>query len=118
MTNTKYTPIVEDMAPGLTDYAKVVDLAATVEEVAQDTYLANLAMLEDGDQRQLMASPEDEIAEQVPCGPDVDAHVQAVQRFLDAGFTDVAVVQIGGDSQGPFLDWAETELLPALRRAT
>lgn len=54
-TNPKYTPVVEEMAPGLTDYSKVVALAATLEEVAQDTYLANLAMLSDGAQRQLMA---------------------------------------------------------------
>jgi rubrerythrin len=55
-TNPKYTPIVEDAAPGLTDYAAVVELASTLEEVAQDTYLANLSMLTDGTQRQLMAS--------------------------------------------------------------
>ena len=58
---------------------------------------------------------EDDVAGQVPCGPDVAAHVEAVQRFLDAGFTDVAVVQIGGEHQAPFFDWAERELLPALR---
>jgi hypothetical protein len=44
----------------------------------------------------------------------VDAHVAAVKKFVDAGFTDVAVVQIGGDHQAPFLNWAEKELLPAL----
>jgi hypothetical protein len=32
-----------------------------------------------------------------------------------AGFTDVALVQIGGDQQEGFLDFAEKELLPALR---
>lgn len=55
-TNPKYTPIVEDAATGLTDYAAVVDLAKTLEEVAQDTYLANLSMLPTGEERQLMAS--------------------------------------------------------------
>jgi G6PDH family F420-dependent oxidoreductase len=59
---------------------------------------------------------EDEIAEQVPCGPDVDAHVAAVKKFVDAGFTHVAVVQIGGPHQDAFLNWAERELLPALRK--
>lgn len=58
--------------------------------------------------------PED-VAESIPCGPDVGAHVEAVRAFVDAGFTDVAVVQVGGESQPPFLDWAERELLPALR---
>ena len=55
-TNPKYTPIVEEASAGLTDYAAVVELAATLEEVAQDTYLANLARLPPGDERKLMAS--------------------------------------------------------------
>jgi G6PDH family F420-dependent oxidoreductase len=59
---------------------------------------------------------EEDVAEQVPCGPDVDAHVDAVRKFVDAGFTHVALVQVGGEHQEPFFDWAEAELLPALRR--
>ncbi|HJR25117.1 MAG TPA: ferritin-like domain-containing protein [Acidimicrobiales bacterium] len=55
-TNPKYTPVVEEMKPSLTDYAKVVELASTLEEVAQDTYLANLSLLPTGETRQLMAS--------------------------------------------------------------
>jgi G6PDH family F420-dependent oxidoreductase len=58
---------------------------------------------------------EDVVAQQIPCGPDVDAHVASVQQFVDAGFTHVALVQIGGDAQGAFFDWAAAELLPALR---
>jgi G6PDH family F420-dependent oxidoreductase len=58
--------------------------------------------------------PED-VAESIPCGPDVDAMVQAVREFEQAGFTDVALVQIGDDSQEEFLRMAESELLPALR---
>jgi G6PDH family F420-dependent oxidoreductase len=59
---------------------------------------------------------EEDIAGQVPCGPALDAHVEAVKQFTDAGFTHVAVVQIGGGQQEPFFEWAESELLPALRR--
>jgi G6PDH family F420-dependent oxidoreductase len=58
---------------------------------------------------------EDEMAEQVPCGSDVGNAVEAVRAFVDAGFTDVALVQIGGDQQDEFLDWSAKELLPALR---
>ena len=57
----------------------------------------------------------EEVAESIPCGPDVEAHVNAVKPFLDAGFDEVALVQIGGAHQGPFFEWAERELLPALR---
>ncbi|MEO3926623.1 TIGR03557 family F420-dependent LLM class oxidoreductase [Micromonosporaceae bacterium B7E4] len=58
--------------------------------------------------------PED-IAELVPCGPELDSHVEAFRKYVDAGFTDVAFVQVGVDSQPMFLDWAERELLPRLR---
>ncbi len=58
--------------------------------------------------------PED-IARTVPCGDDVGRFVEAVRPYVDAGFTEVALVQIGGDRQEPFLSWAEAELLPALR---
>jgi G6PDH family F420-dependent oxidoreductase len=60
---------------------------------------------------------EEDVARQIPCGPSVDAHVEAVQRFVDAGYTHVALVQIGGDHQEAFFDWAGAELLPALARA-
>ena len=55
-TNPKYTPIVEDAKAGLTDALAVVQLAATLEEVATDTYLANLTLLSDGNMHTLMAS--------------------------------------------------------------
>lgn len=61
------------------------------------------------------AVTEDQLAEAIPCGPDVDRHAEAVRRYLEAGFTHVAVVQVGGDHQEEFLDFAEKELLPALR---
>jgi G6PDH family F420-dependent oxidoreductase len=57
----------------------------------------------------------DDVAENIPCGPDVEAIVAAVREFEDAGFTDVAVVQIGDEGQEDFLELAEKELLPALR---
>ena len=57
----------------------------------------------------------DDIADAISCGPDVGDHVKAIQTFADAGFTDIAVIQIGGETQPAFLDWAEHELLPALR---
>ena len=60
------------------------------------------------------AVTEDDVAKQVSCGPDVDAHVGKVQEFVDAGFTHVALLQVGGEAQDAFLDWAERELVPAL----
>jgi len=57
----------------------------------------------------------DQVAEALGCGPDVDEHVEKIKPFIEAGFTEVALVQIGGGHQDAFMAWAETELLPALR---
>jgi len=61
--------------------------------------------------------PED-VAEAIPCGPDLDAIADGVRAFADAGFTDVALVQIGDEHQDDFLDLAERELVCRLREAT
>jgi G6PDH family F420-dependent oxidoreductase len=59
--------------------------------------------------------PED-VAESIPCGPDTTAHVEALRPWVEAGFSHVALVQIGGSTQPEFLNYARAELLPALRR--
>jgi G6PDH family F420-dependent oxidoreductase len=59
-------------------------------------------------------SPED-VAQAISCGPDVEEHINAIKPFIDAGFDEVAVVQIGAEQQDEFIGWAESELLPALR---
>ena len=58
--------------------------------------------------------PED-VAENIPCGPDLDKIVEAVSAFKDAGFTDVALVQVGDEQQQRFLDEAAEPLLAKLR---
>jgi G6PDH family F420-dependent oxidoreductase len=58
---------------------------------------------------------EEDVAESIPCGDDPGAVVEAVRAFTEAGFDQVALVQVGGDAQDAFLDWAGEELLPALR---
>ena len=57
----------------------------------------------------------DQVGEQLPCGPDVEEHVEKIRPFVDAGFTEVALVQIGADHQAAFIGWAQETLLPALR---
>ena len=59
-------------------------------------------------------SPE-QVGEALPFGPDVDEHVEKIKPFIDAGFTEIALVQIGAEQQREFIEWAERELLPALR---
>lgn len=58
---------------------------------------------------------EEQVADALSCGPDVDHHVAAIKPFIEAGFDEVALVQIGADHQEQFTTWAERELLPALR---
>jgi G6PDH family F420-dependent oxidoreductase len=59
-------------------------------------------------------TPQD-VAATIPCGDDVGLFVDAVRPYAEAGFTEIALVQVGGDQQLPFIAWAEKELLPALR---
>ncbi|GAA4430198.1 LLM class F420-dependent oxidoreductase [Georgenia halophila] len=61
--------------------------------------------------------PED-VAQSVACGPDLDAIVEKVRPYWEAGFTDIALVQIGGDSQEAFLADAAEPLLEKLRSAS
>jgi G6PDH family F420-dependent oxidoreductase len=61
--------------------------------------------------------PED-VAASIACGPDLDAIVESVRPFWDAGHTDVALVQIGGDTQERFLAEAAGPLLEKLRKAS
>ena len=58
---------------------------------------------------------EEDISTQMPCGPDVERHLAGIRDFEAAGFTHVALVQVGGDTQEQFINWAATELLPAIR---
>jgi G6PDH family F420-dependent oxidoreductase len=57
--------------------------------------------------------PED-VAGAIPCGPDIEPILEQAAQYADAGFTDLALVQIGGDHQEGFLDFAKNKLLPAL----
>lgn len=60
---------------------------------------------------------EEDVGEAIPCGPDVHAIVEAVRPYVEAGFTDVALVEIGDEVQLDFIELAATDLLPALRNA-
>jgi len=59
----------------------------------------------------------DDVAESIPCGPDLDRIVEAVSAYWDAGFTDVGVVQVGDQGQDRFLEEAAQPLLEKLRAA-
>lgn len=56
----------------------------------------------------------DMVADNVVCGDDVDAHLQQFKAFVDAGYDEVYVSQIGPDQCG-FVDFHAAEVLPRLR---
>lgn len=59
----------------------------------------------------------EDVASSIPCGPDLDAIVESVSEYWKAGFTDIALVQIGDEGQDRFLKEAAQPLLEKLRSA-
>jgi G6PDH family F420-dependent oxidoreductase len=53
---------------------------------------------------------EEMVAEAVPCGPDLDRHLESLQEFADAGVDELYVQQIGGGRE--FFDAYADEVLP------
>ncbi|MDX6714358.1 MAG: hypothetical protein QOH30_916 [Baekduia sp.] len=54
---------------------------------------------------------EEMIAEAVPCGPDLDEHIEALQEFADAGVDELFVQQVGSGHEEFFRVYAE-QVLP------
>jgi G6PDH family F420-dependent oxidoreductase len=46
-------------------------------------------------------------SEDIPCGPDVDAHVQAIEAYREAGFDELYINQIGPDQDAFFAGYRE-----------
>ena len=57
----------------------------------------------------------DDVASSIACGPDLDKIAESVRPYWEAGFTDVALVQVGDALQQRFLDEAAGPLLEKLR---
>ena len=58
-------------------------------------------------------SPET-VAQTVSCGPAPERHLEAIDRFVQAGYDHIILLQVGPD-QDRFFDLFERELAPALR---
>jgi G6PDH family F420-dependent oxidoreductase len=54
------------------------------------------------------------IAESVPCGPDLDAHVEMIQEYADSGVDELYIQQVGGLHDAFFAAYEE-EILPRFR---
>ena len=58
----------------------------------------------------------DAVGAQIACGPDPRRHIDAAQKYVDAGFDEVYVQQIGGRHEEFFQLWGD-KVLPALGSA-
>jgi G6PDH family F420-dependent oxidoreductase len=58
----------------------------------------------------------EDLAAEIAHGPDLEAYVKNAQGFADAGFTELAFVQIGPE-QAAFCEWFASTLRPALESA-
>ena len=58
--------------------------------------------------------PED-MAKKIPCGPDPERHVEAIRKYLKAGFDHLVLLGIGPDQAG-FLRFYQEELAPRLKK--
>jgi coenzyme F420-dependent glucose-6-phosphate dehydrogenase len=58
---------------------------------------------------------EEEVAEQIICGPDRERYLAAIQKYADEGFDFVSLHQIGPDQAG-FLEFYQRDLSPELQR--
>jgi coenzyme F420-dependent glucose-6-phosphate dehydrogenase len=57
---------------------------------------------------------EDMVARRIVCGPDVDRHVEAIQRYVDVGFDHVYIHQVGPDQEA-FIEAYAKDVLPKVR---
>ena len=57
--------------------------------------------------------PEEMVADNVACGPDPERHAAAIRPYLEAGFDEVYVAQMGPDQEG-MIAFYEREVLPRL----
>ena len=56
----------------------------------------------------------DAVAEVVSCGPSLERHLEAIDRYVDAGYDHLILVQVG-PAQEEFFRLFERELAPAIR---
>lgn len=56
---------------------------------------------------------EDDVAKSISCGPDPLEHLDAIRRYVAAGYDEIFIAQVGSDQRG-FLDFFQKELRPLL----
>ena len=88
--NAKFAPVVEQAKPNLKTPLDVVNLAVTLEDVATQTYLQNVSLLESSNTKSLMASV-------IGVETQHAATLRAVKALLEANLPDLIKIPIGAD---------------------
>jgi hypothetical protein len=57
------------------------------------------------------------IGESVPCGPDLDRHIEALEEYAQAGVDELFVQQIGPD-QDAFFEAYASDVVPRFNRSS
>jgi G6PDH family F420-dependent oxidoreductase len=60
---------------------------------------------------------EEQTAELIPCGPDPEKHLNAIRKYIKAGFDHIFVHQIG-PNQEAFMDFYAKEIFPQISKET
>lgn len=88
--NPKFLPVVEQAKPNLKTPLDVVNLAATLEDVATQTYLQNVSLLDNSATKALMASVMGVETQHA-------ATLRAVKALLEANMPELIKIPIGAD---------------------
>jgi coenzyme F420-dependent glucose-6-phosphate dehydrogenase len=56
---------------------------------------------------------EDQVAEEIVCGPDPERHLEKIREYAKGGFDHVCIHQVGPDQEG-FMRFYEREILPKI----
>jgi G6PDH family F420-dependent oxidoreductase len=56
---------------------------------------------------------EDMVADKIPCGPDPERHIETIEKYVEAGFDEVFIGQIG-DVTPEFFEFFRKEIEPRL----
>jgi G6PDH family F420-dependent oxidoreductase len=55
----------------------------------------------------------EDVVSSFPCGPNPQAHIDAIRKYADAGYDEIYVTQVGREQQEGFIRFYEREVLPA-----
>jgi hypothetical protein len=59
---------------------------------------------------------EEQVAKTVICGPDPQRHIEAIRKYVDAGYDHIYVHQVGRDQEG-FFRFYQQHVLPEFQGA-